>query len=392
MNPVQILTVKNKIPLFKGQEAANAIELIQLEEVGFEIVSQKDLYKVGEKAVYVQPDYCLSEISLFESFIRPNGDSSKCKLGSKNRIRAIKFNFHRGDNQVVYSQGILLPWNEVQNYLASLKKGYSLTNEELNLSEVLGITKWEDPYEKTGSGLVNGASSKFPDGMYRTDEENVNNVWDHLFHKIIYPVQLVGSEKIDGSSITLWCKNGKSGICSRNLSKPLFSIKIVGRREKNLLEKLLFWTKPDLNIYKEVESDSDFVIIGKPYLDKLVEYCRKTNQNLALRGELNGSGARGSGNKNNPSAILPMNIQFYGVDLFDNTTIKLGEESFDKVVKDLDLNRCKVVFNRVFNSKEEILQECNNYFKTNLIEGIVIRTLDSSFSAKVMNLEYDAKK
>ena len=52
----------------------------------------------------------------------------------------------------------------------------------------------------------------------------------------------------------------------------------------------------------------------------------------------------------------------------------------------------KEVFNKEFNSKEELLAECNNYFKTNMIEGIVVRTLDSKFSAKVMNFEYDSKK
>ena len=42
--------------------------------------------------------------------------------------------------------------------------------------------------------------------------------------------------------------------------------------------------------------------------------------------------------------------------------------------------------------KEEQLIECNNYFKDNMIEGIVVRTLDSKFSAKIMNLAYDEKK
>jgi len=42
MNAVQIVTIKNKIPLFKGDEKAERIELIQLEENSFELVSQKD--------------------------------------------------------------------------------------------------------------------------------------------------------------------------------------------------------------------------------------------------------------------------------------------------------------------------------------------------------------
>jgi len=38
------------------------------------------------------------------------------------------------------------------------------------------------------------------------------------------------------------------------------------------------------------------------------------------------------------------------------------------------------------------MEECNQYFKHNMIEGIVVRTPDSKFSAKIMNPEYDAKK
>ena len=58
----------------------------------------------------------------------------------------------------------------------------------------------------------------------------------------------------------------------------------------------------------------------------------------------------------------------------------------------LNLPTTKEVFNKEFNSFEEIINECNGYFKTNMIEGIVVRSLDSKFSAKVMNLEYDSKK
>ena len=37
MNPVSIVIIKNKIPLYKGDEQANSIEVIELEEVGFEL-------------------------------------------------------------------------------------------------------------------------------------------------------------------------------------------------------------------------------------------------------------------------------------------------------------------------------------------------------------------
>jgi hypothetical protein len=70
----------------------------------------------------------------------------------------------------------------------------------------------------------------------------------------------------------------------------------------------------------------------------------------------------------------------------------MSEDYFDALMEVLKFDRCKVVFRKVFNSKEEIQKECNDYFKSNLIEGIVLRTIDSNFSAKFMNDEYDSKK
>lgn len=405
MDAVSILTVKAKIPLYKGDDKAEKIELIQLEEVGFELVSQKDLYQVGDKLVYIQPDYCVSDTPIFEGFIRPGGDESKSYLGKieglPRRIRAKKFNFHRGDGLPVWSQGIGLPYHEVYSLLPEKGFGFQKdgTLETTDLTELLEITKYEAPEEKSGSGGIQGASRPFPQGMYRTDEENINNMWNHIDKHIGYPILLIGTEKIDGSSITLYYKDGKAGICSRNLDKPLTITKIVGRRKPTWKERILNWLgkdwfgyKLDLNVYDVVENDSEFVKIGKPYLDKLIEYCKSTNQNIALRGELNGKGLKGSGNKNNPSQSEEPNIKFYGIDIYNDVTVKLDDDLFSTIINQLGFQRTKRVFTKSFSSKEELLADCNIYFESNMIEGIVVRTPDSSFSAKIMNLEYDAKK
>lgn len=168
VNPVQIVTIKNKIPLFKGEEQANSIEKIEIEENGFSLVSQKDLYQIGDKAVYIQPDYSLSDISLFDSFIRPFGDPKKSKLGSNYRIRAVKFNLHTGDLEPTYSVGILLPLNEVNEYLNSIK--WPVT--DLDLSKALGITKWEEPDNNGTGGLKVNGGKQYPSGVYKTDETN----------------------------------------------------------------------------------------------------------------------------------------------------------------------------------------------------------------------------
>ena len=145
MNPVSIVIIKNKIPLYKGDEQANSIEVIELEEVGFELVANKTLYQIGDRAVYIQPDYCVSDIPLFESFIRPNGDESKSMLGKveglPRRIRAKKFNLSKIPNgDPVYSNGILLPYNEVKMYLQQnddiqFIKGFGLDKVEYSLND-----------------------------------------------------------------------------------------------------------------------------------------------------------------------------------------------------------------------------------------------------------------
>ena len=404
MQPVSIVTIKNKIPLYKGDEQASSIEVIELEEVGFELVANKTLYQIGDKAVYIQPDYNLSDISLFESFLRPDGQEHRSMLGKVNglprRIRAKKFTLSKEPNgDPVYSNGILLPYYEVQEYLYNSNnikhKDTYLEDIEEKLTEKLGITKYEEPEPVSKSGLRSGQTEgKFPEGLYKTDEENINNLWNHIEKHLKYPVILVGTEKVDGSSITIGVtpKIPEGFICSRNLRKKLTIKKVVGRRKPNLWDRIKgIFTWIDLNIYQEVENDDDFVRYGKPYLDILL---KDGSGNRILRGELNGGKLKGSGNKNNPASKEQANIKLFGIDKVNeyNEAEKMPYRQFKLEADHLELPTVKEVFNKEFNSKEELLTECNNYFKTNMIEGIVVRTLDSKFSAKVMNLEYDSKK
>ena len=394
---VSIVTVKNKIPLYKGDTAAESIELIELEEVGFELVANKTLYTIGDKAIYIQPDYCLSDIEIFESFLRPGGQENKSMLGKvgglPRRIRAKKFTLSKEPNgDPVYSNGILLPYQDVCDYLTKINKKETVYLHNLDLTNLLGITKYEEP-EPGGPGLKNGQTAGiFPKGIYKTDEDNINNNWNRIEKEFGYPITLIGTEKIDGSSITIGITPDypKGFICSRNLQKKLVEIKVTGRRSKTIWETLMFWTTPDLNIYQEIPSVDDFVKTGLPYLNQI----KKTGYaNIILRGELNGGKAKGSGNKYNPASKEDINIKFFGIDYMQSgVAIKDSYNDFLSTIKLLGFPIVKTVFKKEFNSKEEIQKECNDYFKENKIEGIVIRSEDSTFSVKFMNLEYDSKK
>jgi hypothetical protein len=394
MNPVQIVTIKNKIPLYKGEEQANAIEKIELEENGFSLVAGKNLYQVGDKAVYIQPDYSLSDILLFDSFIRPGGDERKSRLGSNNRIRAVKFNLHTGDTEPVYSVGILLPYFEVKAFL-----GVSSDLDTINLTERLGITKWEEPENTGKGGLKTNGGREFPSGVYKTDETNINNLWGHIENKIGFPVNLIGTQKIDGSSISIIVdvdtKEIKVG--SRSLIKPEKISKVIGRRNMNWWEyvKSYFGYKPDLLVKEQVDNDDQFVILAKPYIDEIRKVMNEGGfvHSFILRGEACGQSWKGSGNKNNPNSKNEPKIYFYGVDDYQTGVATKHEEyMFDIYMAGLGFERCPVIFDKIFISKEELENECRQYFKENMIEGIVVRTADSKFSAKFMNDEYDSKK
>lgn len=399
MNPVSIVTIASKHKLYKKDEEATSIELIKIEEAEFELVSQKGLYEVGDAAVYIQPDFNLSDIPLFESFLRPNGDESKSILGKvegkPRRIRAKKFTLSKEPNGLpVYSNGILLPYGEVISYLDKIlpintkfinsKTGF--IHDDFDLTAALGVTKYEEPEEVKNKS---GYSKPFPKGVYKTDENNILKVGKSLQ----FPITLIGTEKVDGSSITIGItpEYPEGFICSRNLMKQIYVKKVVGKRTKTFWEKLQFWRKFDLNIYREDVNEEDiFVREGFDYLSELHLYGE---YNLILRGELRGKSCKGSGNKYNPASKLENGIEFFGADkMINGVAEKLDFTTFSNKMNAYDFPQVKVVFNQVFYSLEDLLKACDNYFVKNKIEGIVVRTLDSKFSAKVMNLEYDSKK
>ena len=383
MSAVKIVTIGKKLNLYKGEDLAERIELVIPEENGFEIVAQKNLYQVGDKAIFIEPDYCLSDNIIFDSFTKPGGDPSKSLLGlvggERRRIRAKKFTLSKEPNgDPVYSYGILIPVFEIEN---SLNKSL-IDISKLDLEKELGVFKYVEPDTTKGGDFDSGYN--FPEGIYKTDEDNIYNVKN----KINFPIRLIGRVKEDGSSITIGRINGEDFIGSRKIRKHIFIEKVTGKREKTLIEKLMFWKKFDLNIKELIQNSDPFVKNALPILEKI-----KDQDDFLFRAEISGGGMKGSGNKNNPANNKPVRIKLFGLDfIFNGYSVKQSNSRLEEVVDKYGLNICEKVFDKEFNSFEEIIEECNKHFKDNLIEGIVVRNPDCSFSAKVMNLEYDSKK
>lgn len=165
-------------------EGADAIEKATV--LGWQLVVKKGEFQVGDLAVYCEIDSLLPDRPEFE-FLKPRGM----------RIRTIRL---RGE----ISQGICFP-------LSILPEGTAIS-EGADVTEALEVTKYEPPIPASLAGVMKGG---FPSFIPKTDETRVQ-VLQELLDKYAGTTCYV-TEKLDGSSVTYFLKDGEFGVCSRNL-------------------------------------------------------------------------------------------------------------------------------------------------------------------------------
>ena len=180
---------------------ADAIEKIRV--LGWWVVVKKGEHRAGDPLVYCEIDSLLPERPEFE-FLRASSykpaqidATGAMTLPAGFRIKTIKL---RGQ----VSQGICFP-------LSVLPEGTS-TAEGVDVSELLGVLKWEPPVPVGMGGNVKGL---FPDFLPKTDETRVQvleSVLDRHRGETFYV-----TEKLDGTSFTGFLRGGEFGICSRNM-------------------------------------------------------------------------------------------------------------------------------------------------------------------------------
>ncbi len=180
---------------------ADAIERIRV--LGWWVVSKKGEHQPGDKLVYCEIDSLLPERTEFEflrasSFKPAQTDASGATiLPAGFRIKTVKL---RGQ----VSQGICFP-------LSILPSG-APTDEGADVTEVLGVLKWEAPISVGMRGRVKGG---FPGFLPKTDETRVQ-ILEAALHRHRGKTFYV-TEKLDGASFTAFLRQGEFGICSRNL-------------------------------------------------------------------------------------------------------------------------------------------------------------------------------
>lgn len=227
-------------------ENADRLEIVIVK--GWNIIVQKGLYTTGDWAVFHEIDSAFRvNQEPYHSDLKERG-TKKCQLETGEIIdtyviRSLKL---RG----VVSQGYLVPLHsytkEQQKFLNNhLKSDYDVT-------KFLNVLKFEKPetgYErdqrvkrkpknkfqlflfkthkwlqKKFPNIFTSHNSEFPDFIKKTDCVRVQNCKELVWDKYVNNVPFQISYKLDGSSISVWNRNNKVGVCSRSINKNLKEI------------------------------------------------------------------------------------------------------------------------------------------------------------------------
>ena len=221
-------------------EGADLIEAIRVD--GWQCVARKGEFKVADLCVFFEVDSFLPIEERYE-FLRKS--SYKKVDGNVNDTRSEGFRLKTVRLRKTLSQGLAMPLRAFGGLLGAYQLGDDLT-------EVLNIEKYEPAIHASLSGIAKGA---FPGFIKKTDEERIQNLPQYF--KLYKDMGFEVTEKLDGSSMTVYLNDGEFGVCSRNL---------------DLLED---------------ESNTFWKMARELELERIL---KSTGCNLALQGELVGEG------------------------------------------------------------------------------------------------------
>ncbi|MDR0831936.1 MAG: hypothetical protein LBM99_03450 [Bacillales bacterium] len=362
----KLATIRKIIELSSIENADNIL-LATID--GWKCVVKKDEFKVGDLCVYFEIDSVVDITNKTFEFMKE----------TKGRVKIRKF---RGQ----FSSGLIMP-------LDVLKKKHNLGDDvtaELNVEKYIPPAervvyeretkrkhsrfykffmkfKWFRDWQK--KRLLKQAGSGFPTWIRKTDEVRVQNE-PEKYKELIETNDYYVTEKIDGSSITIWMKRkGKKfdfGICSRNRGLNL--------KHSGVNDTIFIKTVESLNI--------------KPILQKLLQES-PLNNNIVLQGELWGVALTKNKYGKSEQYISFFNLLINGIRQNRLTTLSSFKDYKDLLlVPTLDV--------KLTGDIEEDLKIVNNYKSTidskSNIEGFVIRNnLETTWSYKLLSQTYMLK-
>lgn len=318
------------------KEHTNAERLELAMVLGFQCITQKGLYKGGEKIVYIRPDSLLPIEKWTEDY----------RKYSPKRVKACQL---RG----LFSEGIIVPFeilpDNVREHLDKFEVGD-------DVSALIGVTHWEPP---TPQDLQ--AKGGLPYQIPKTDEERFEN----MIYKLPYGEFVDIELKVDGQSCGYFYHNldDKFGILGRTLE-----------------------------LHEIFDNNYTAHIARYDIKNKLVEYCKTHNVSLCIRGESYGLGIQG--NDNNPHSKGEKGWAMFSVYLLDEKQYaeKGHKYYFVDVAKELGLPIAPLIEENVVLTPELVQKYSIGIDKINGLsfEGVVVKHSNGSF--KIINKYYDSKK
>lgn len=178
-----IQKIKDLTPI----QDADRIELAHV--LGWQCVVQKGKFHAGDPCVYFEVDSFLPIRPEFE-FLRSSSYRKSDLLGEGSRLKTMKF---RGE----ISQGLVMTVSEALTgeQIVSLRDSSGSIPEGTDVTEMLGVRKWEVPEMATGQGTTIGSASTY---IPITDEPRIQSYPELLkeFSGLNYYI----TTKLDGSS------------------------------------------------------------------------------------------------------------------------------------------------------------------------------------------------
>jgi RNA ligase (TIGR02306 family) len=298
--------------------------------MGWQCVVKKGEFREGDLGVYFEVDSFLPVEERYE-FLRKSSFRQNFDNGEGFRIRTAKM---RGQ----LSQGLLIP-------LASFPE-LDGESEGADVTEKLRVKKWFVPETATAGGVVIGER---PHGIPTSDETRIQSALELLDALRGKPYYI--TTKMDGTSGTVYCIDGKVGCCSRN-------------KEIKDEETALYWTPA--------------------YKHGLKEKLAARGRNIVITGEICGPGIQRNKLK------LP-SVEWYVFDVIDvDSGIYVSYDEMCKICNELGLATVPLEERgESFDyTLEALLEKAKGAYPSGLDkEGIVVRDVNSpkAVSFKVLN-------
>lgn len=370
MGDMRKLATIRKIDAIDPIPNADSIECVTIG--GWKVVAQKGLYQVNDLACYLEVDSWVP--TTIAPFLTKSGHYPKVFEGVEGeRLKTIKL---RGQ----VSQGLLLPGKQaeidgVRGVYYTIDAGHGSIaipwfKEGDDVTEALGILKWEKPLPAQLQGRVRG---NFPFFIPKTDQERVQNIKREYTNEVESGSFFEVTEKIDGSSMTVFVFANaddpgnvvdRFGVCSRNLEL----IETEGNAYWDTARKL------------DLEGK-----IRQVLASGMIEGCTS----LAIQGELCGPGIQGN--------IYKLDeVSFVVFDIFDITAQKyLIPEERRAVCNRFGFYHVPVIYAVTNLSQwptvETLLEYADGpslYNRNAAREGLVFKHCDRNFSFKAISNKF----